>query len=74
MPMSPLSKCFDHRLLPKKVKTNSINIQTEPIRPPTPPQMRSQTISVQEDLDFGKKPAKEESESDLVKEVVDSVF
>lgn len=26
IPMSPLSKCFDKRLLPKKVKTTSINI------------------------------------------------
>lgn len=26
VPMSPLSKCFDKRLLPKKVQTTSINI------------------------------------------------
>lgn len=26
VPMSPLSKCFDQRLLPKRVKTASINV------------------------------------------------
>ena len=26
VPMSPLSKCFDQRLLPKKVKTASMNV------------------------------------------------
>ena len=26
VPMSPLSKCFDHRLLPKRVKTTSMNV------------------------------------------------
>ena len=52
IPMSPLSTCFDKRLKPKKVKTSSINIQTEPIEEPKPPQMHSQSISVQEDLKF----------------------
>ena len=41
IPMSPLSTCFDKRLKPKKVKTSSINIQTEPIEEPKPPQMHS---------------------------------
>lgn len=52
IPMSPLSTCFDKRLKPKKVKTSSINVQTEPIEEPKPPQMHSQSISVQEDLKF----------------------
>ena len=26
VPMSPLSKCFDQRLLPKRVKTASMNV------------------------------------------------
>ena len=26
IPLSPLSKCFDHRLMPRKVKTTSMNI------------------------------------------------
>jgi hypothetical protein len=30
IPMSPLSKCFDKRLLPVKKKTVSINLQTDP--------------------------------------------
>jgi hypothetical protein len=50
IPMSPLSTCFDKRLKPKKVKTSSIDIQTEPIEEPKPPLMQSQSISVQEDL------------------------
>ena len=48
--MSPLSKCFDKRLQPKKVKTTSMNIQTDPIVEPEPPMMKSQSISVQDDL------------------------
>jgi hypothetical protein len=36
IPVSPLSKCFDHRLVPKTVKTASINIQTEPEVVPKP--------------------------------------
>lgn len=36
IPMSPLSKCFDQRLLPKRVKTASINMQTEPFEEPKP--------------------------------------
>ena len=39
--MSPLSKCFDKRLLPRKIKTSSINIQTDPIEKPKPPAMHS---------------------------------
>jgi hypothetical protein len=39
IPMSPLSTCFDKRLKPKKVKTSSIDIQTEPIEEPKPPLM-----------------------------------
>jgi len=50
VPLSPLSKCFDQRLMPKKVKTVSTNIQTEPIEAPQPPLMRSQSISIQDDL------------------------
>ena len=26
IPMSPLSKCFDQRLMPKKIKTTSMNV------------------------------------------------
>ena len=50
IPMSPLSKCFDKRLLPKKIKTQSMNIQTDPIEEPPLPLMKSQSISVQDDL------------------------
>ena len=39
--MSPLSKCIDKRLLPRKIKTSSINIQTDPIEKPKPPAMHS---------------------------------
>ena len=50
VPMSPLSKCFDQRLLPKRIKTSSINMQTDPIEKPKPPVMHSQSIGVQDDL------------------------
>jgi hypothetical protein len=50
MPLSPLSKCFDQRLMPKKVKTSSIDVQTEAIEQPKPALMKSQSISVQSDL------------------------
>ena len=56
--MSPLSKCFDQRLMPKKVKTTSINIQTEPIEQPDLPSMKSQSVSIQNDL----KPASKDIE------------
>jgi len=41
LPMSPLSKCFDKRLQPRKVKTSSMLIQTDPIEEPAPPMMKS---------------------------------
>ena len=50
LPLSPLSKCFDQRLVPKKVKTASMNIQTDPIEQPKPPLMKSQSVNIQEDL------------------------
>lgn len=31
IPMSPLSKCFDQRLMPKKTKTTSVDVQTTPV-------------------------------------------
>ena len=38
----PLNKCFDQRLLPKKkIAKTSINVQTDPIKKPDPPLMRS---------------------------------
>lgn len=46
IPMSPLSKCFDKRLLPIKKKTASINLQTDPTEKPIPPVMHSQSIGV----------------------------
>ena len=55
--MSPLSKCFDHRLLPKRVHTSSVDMQTDPIEKPRPPAMMSQSTAVQEiDLGFEKNP------------------
>ena len=45
IPMSPLSKCFDQRLLPKKVKTSSINLQTEPFEAPKPA-MHAKSIGI----------------------------
>lgn len=53
IPVSPLSKCFDQRLVPKKVKTNEINVQTDPIEKPKVA-MKSQSVSVQEDLTLKK--------------------
>lgn len=50
VPLSPLSKCFDQRLMPKKVKTATSNVQTEPIEAPQPPLMKSQSVSIQDDL------------------------
>lgn len=50
IPLSPLSKCFDQRLMPKKVKTASMNVQTEPIEEAQPPLMKSQSVSIQNDL------------------------
>ena len=44
--------------MPKKVKTTSINIQTEPIEESELPLMKSQSISIQNDL----KPAAKEIE------------
>ena len=41
VPMSPLSKCFDQRLLPKKVKTASMNVQTDVVEKPKKPAMVS---------------------------------
>ena len=46
IPMSPLSKCFDKRLVPIKKKTASINLQTDPNEKPQPPAMHSQSIGV----------------------------
>lgn len=46
IPMSPLSKCFDQRLMPRKVKTTAVDVQTEPVQEPKPPAMRSQSISI----------------------------
>ena len=46
IPLSPLSKCFDQRLMPKKTKTNTANIQTDTIEQPKPPMMKSQSISI----------------------------
>jgi hypothetical protein len=45
IPVSPLSKCFDHRLVPKKVKTAGVNVQTDPIEKPKKIMM-SQSVSV----------------------------
>jgi hypothetical protein len=50
IPLSPLSKCFDQRLMPRKVKTTSVDVQTEAIEQPKPPLMKSQSISIQSDL------------------------
>ena len=58
IPLSPLSKCFDKRLQPKKVKTSSMNIQTDPIIEPDPPLMKSQSISVQEEFKTVEQPPK----------------
>jgi hypothetical protein len=46
IPLSPLSKCFDQRLMPKKVKTASMNVQTEPIEEAQQPLMKSQSVSI----------------------------
>ena len=46
IPLSPLSKCFDQRLMPKKVKTTSMNVQTDPIEEAVPPLMKSQSVSI----------------------------
>lgn len=49
IPLSPLSKCFDQRLMPKKVKTSSIDVQTEVFHAPKPV-MKCQSVSIQHDL------------------------
>jgi len=50
IPLSPLSKCFDQRLMPRKVKTATFTMQTDPVQEPEAPMMKSQSISIQEDL------------------------
>jgi hypothetical protein len=49
IPMSPLSKCFDQRLVPRKVKTSSIILQTDPFEAPKPA-THAKSIGIQEDL------------------------
>ena len=76
IPMSPLSRCFDQRLVPKKTKTTSSNAQTDPIEPPQPPLMKSQSISVQGDLKLeeDKPEPKEEKKPEQREEIASDIF
>lgn len=47
---NPINNCFDQRLVPKKIKTATSNVQTDPIKKPDPPLMKSQSVNIQIDL------------------------
>lgn len=67
IPLSPLSKCFDQRLLPKKVKTSTTDVQTEKIEEPKPPLMKS--ISIQNDLKITEPDEKKKKEEEPAQKV-----